>query len=106
MDFSSVKLKNTYAIWHILIKYGYAIKHIITIFQPGWLNMKKILVVDDEADITELVSALLEKQGYDVKTFNMAKEALKYIEDVEEPDIVLARKERPVFHQDKVAAQL
>ncbi|HJU78819.1 MAG TPA: response regulator [Nitrososphaeraceae archaeon] len=41
--------------------------------QPG---RKKILVVDDEADLTMLSRLTLEDDGFEVDTFNDAQEAL------------------------------
>ena len=41
----------------------------------------KILVVDDETDLLELLSYNLAKEGYDVKTAKSAKKALKTLKD-------------------------
>ncbi len=41
------------------------------------MNMKKILVVDDEVDVINALSTILETEGYKVITSNNKKEALK-----------------------------
>ena len=50
--------------------------------------MSKILVVDDEKDVVELISFLLKKDGYDVVTAYNGREALEQV-DKESPDLVL-----------------
>ena len=42
---------------------------------------KKILIVDDEADILEFVSYNLNKEGFNVKTAKSGKKALKILND-------------------------
>ena len=49
--------------------------------------MKKILIVDDEEDITELVKKLLKSEGFDVVTANSGKEALALLESTT-PDLI------------------
>ncbi len=41
----------------------------------------RILIVDDEADILEILSYNLSKEGYDVKTAKSGKKALKIVKD-------------------------
>lgn len=50
--------------------------------------MAKVLVVDDEKDVVELLKFLLEKDGYTVTTAYNGREALESIAK-ETPDIVL-----------------
>lgn len=50
--------------------------------------MKKILVVDDEKPITEIVKFNLTKEGYEVYTAYDGEEALKMVEEVT-PDLIL-----------------
>lgn len=50
--------------------------------------MKKILVVDDEIDIRELVKSFLEGAGYTVMTAGNAAEAISIVE-LEKPKVVL-----------------
>jgi len=50
--------------------------------------MKKIMVVDDEPDITYLLKEILNGEGFDVVVANSGLEALKKIKK-EKPDLVL-----------------
>ncbi len=50
--------------------------------------MTKIMVVDDEPDLLEVVKLILESDGYQVVTANSGQEALDKIEK-EMPDLVL-----------------
>ncbi|NTV23673.1 MAG: response regulator transcription factor [Nanoarchaeota archaeon] len=50
--------------------------------------VKKILVVDDEPHISELVKAVLSVEGYDVKTASDGVSALKFLEK-QKPDLVI-----------------
>lgn len=54
----------------------------------GGLFLKKILVVDDEKPITEIVKFNLTKEGYDVYTAYDGEEALEMVEEVN-PDLIL-----------------
>ena len=49
---------------------------------------KKILVVDDEESLRELVSAVLEHEGYDVATAMDGEECLKKLKTMT-PDLIL-----------------
>ncbi|MVZ67249.1 response regulator [Sphingobacterium sp. DK4209] len=51
-------------------------------------SKQKILVVDDEADIVELISYNLTKEGYQVYTAANGKEAIKVAKDVY-PDLII-----------------
>ena len=50
--------------------------------------MKKILVVDDEKPISDIVKFNLAKEGYDVYTAYDGEEALEKVTEVE-PDLIL-----------------
>ncbi len=50
--------------------------------------MPKILVVDDDVQMLELVEQLLEREGYDVQMANSAQQALSMIED-DVPDLFI-----------------
>lgn len=50
--------------------------------------MAKILVVDDEKDVVELLSFLLQKDGYTIVTAANGREAMEKIEQ-ETPDLIL-----------------
>lgn len=49
--------------------------------------MKKILIVDDEREITHLVKKFLEPEGFEVYTANSGKEALELLESIT-PDFI------------------
>jgi len=53
---------------------------------------KKVLVVDDEPSITDLVSLILTEKGYEVSIANDGKQGLKQFESVEKdiPIIVIS----------------
>ena len=50
---------------------------------------KKIMVVDDEQDIVELVKVILKSKGFDVITFNNARDAWAELKKGNIPDLVL-----------------
>ncbi|MDD5688254.1 MAG: response regulator [Elusimicrobia bacterium] len=50
--------------------------------------MKKILVVDDDLNICEMLRFILESQGYVVSTINDGKEALNSVKE-DKPELVL-----------------
>lgn len=50
-------------------------------------NMKRILVVDDEQDLCEILKFNLETEGYEVETANSAEEALEM--DIASFDLLL-----------------
>ena len=60
-------------------------------------DRRRILVVDDESDVREFLTAVLESGGYDVATAENGKVALDKIRS-EEPDLdVIIRKTRERF---------
>jgi len=50
--------------------------------------LKKILIVDDEADVVEVIEMLLKSEAYDVLKAYDGKEALGILED-DTPDLVI-----------------
>ncbi len=54
----------------------------------GGIEMKKILVVDDEKPISDIVKFNLEKEGYEVVTAYDGEEAIEKTEE-EQPDLIL-----------------
>ncbi|OGP90391.1 MAG: DNA-binding response regulator [Deltaproteobacteria bacterium RBG_16_48_10] len=52
------------------------------------MTVKKVLVVDDEPKITQVVSAYLEKEGYQVFTASSGKEALE-LNERKVPDLII-----------------
>ncbi len=60
------------------------------------MEARRVLVVDDEADIRGLVRELLERAGYRVSTANDGREALKLVYR-ERPDLVILDASMPVL---------
>ncbi len=67
--------------------------------------MVTILVVDDEATITEFVSDALMEEGYEVQTCHDGASALLFVRDTP-PDLVLLDVTMPVMGGDELLAQL
>jgi len=51
--------------------------------------MSKILIVDDEKEILELVDIFLRKQGYEVVKFNNGEDALAFMDEDAGIDLVI-----------------
>ena len=66
---------------------------------------KKILVVDDEKPISDIVKFNLDKEGYDVVTAYDGEEALKKVE-AESPDLILLDLMLPKIYGLEVARQI
>lgn len=49
---------------------------------------KKILAVDDDSDILDVIKIILEDEGYEVKTLTDGKKVFEYINN-EVPDLIL-----------------
>ncbi len=58
---------------------------------------KKILVVDDEADIVRCIRAVLEKNGYEALTANDGAQALELIK-INQPDLMIIDLTMPVMN--------
>lgn len=67
--------------------------------------MAKILVVDDEKDVVELLKFLLEKDGYQVLTAFNGKEALAMVQQTR-PDLILLDVMMPEMDGYTVQTQL
>jgi CheY-like chemotaxis protein len=65
----------------------------------------RILVVDDEATITEFVSDALAEEGYEVQTCHDGASALLQVRDMR-PDLLLLDITMPVMGGDEVLARL
>ncbi|WP_199271362.1 two-component system response regulator [Paraglaciecola sp. L1A13] len=68
-------------------------------------NPAKILIVDDEAPNRELLTVMLEYEGYNVITVSSGEEALKRVE-VEPPDLILLDVMMPGMNGNKVVGKL
>ncbi len=66
---------------------------------------KKILVVDDEPDIVEILSYNLKKEGYQVVTAENGKEALQQAK-VEKPDLVILDVMMPLMDGIKTSEEM
>jgi CheY-like chemotaxis protein len=51
--------------------------------------MKRILVVEDEDPIKQLLKEELEDEGYDITTVSSGKEALSLLNELEKPDLII-----------------
>jgi len=67
--------------------------------------VSKILVVDDENDVVELLTFLLEKDGYTVVTASNGREALEKVPE-EVPDLILLDVMMPEMDGYTVQTQL
>ena len=67
--------------------------------------MPKILVVDDEKPISDIVKFNLDKEGYDVVTAYDGEEALEKVES-EKPDLILLDLMLPKIDGLEVARQV
>ncbi len=69
------------------------------------VSNKKILIIDDEADILRLVSLRLKKLGYDILTANNGKDGLDSIR-TNKPDLILLDLILPVISGEKICRQI
>ena len=67
--------------------------------------MKTILVVDDEADIRDMMESHLTEIGYEVVTAADGKEALRKVQ-ITKPDLILLDISLPVMDGSEVVLQL
>lgn len=63
----------------------------------GGIEKKSVLAVDDEPAVTLLISRVLTRAGYEVRTAGSAEEALGMIE-VSAPDLMIVDKNLPRMH--------
>jgi len=69
------------------------------------MSREKILIVDDEPDITKTICIGLESEGYEVLTAMDGKEALEKVRD-ESPDLIVLDIMLPGMNGDEVALKL
>jgi PAS domain S-box-containing protein len=77
--------RNTYSV--VWIKR--ALRGGITSASMSDLQKRSILVVDDEALITQTISGILQKHGYSTFNAASAEEALKVVQQAQRPDLIL-----------------
>ncbi len=74
------------------------------LFQKG-MRMKKILIVDDEADIIEILQFVLETQGYECITAMDGEEGLKRARE-DNPDLIILDVMMPKINGYKISRLL
>ncbi len=70
------------------------------------ITYRKVLVVDDDAIMRELLTALLGIEGYEVQTAESGEEALKLLASGAELDIILADLHMPGLHGPELVERL
>lgn len=60
-------------------------------------NMPKILVVDDQPDIRELVRSIMSLQGHSVTTARSGTDAIRHLQESEHPDLIVLDVQMPEF---------
>lgn len=70
--------------------------------------MQKLLVVDDDRDVTGILAEVLRDEGYEVEIAKNGEEALRFIDEQmpQMPDAVLLDVEMPVLDGPSTAYQL
>jgi CheY-like chemotaxis protein len=56
-----------------------------------------VLIVEDDADLREMMAQLLQLEGYPTRIVSNGREALEYLEHVETPDVILLDLMMPVM---------
>jgi CheY-like chemotaxis protein len=62
---------------------------------------KRVLVVDDDADIREIEQLLLEENGYRVQTAADGAKALKALDPADPPDVILLDLMMPIMNGEQ-----
>ncbi len=70
------------------------------------ITYRKVLVVDDDAIMRELLTALLEIEGYQVQTAESGEEALQLLANGDATDIILADLHMPGLHGTELVERL
>lgn len=69
-------------------------------------SKKRILVVDDDKNITDLTQIILETSGYDCQVVNSGMECIKLLQDSPKFDLILLDVAMPSFSGLDVIAKL
>ena len=56
-----------------------------------------VLIVEDDADLREMMAQLLQLEGYRARTVSNGREALDYLKRIEMPDVILLDLMMPVM---------
>ena len=67
--------------------------------------MKKIMLVDDEMHVLRILKMSLQKQGYDIVTYNNGQEALDALESVT-PDVLVTDIQMPRMTGEELCNQI
>lgn len=62
--------------------------NLLTLNDSGRMTMKKIMIVDDEENIVELVKVILEQEEFEVVGVNSGQECLEKLKEAK-PDLIL-----------------
>jgi CheY-like chemotaxis protein len=68
--------------------------------------VKRVLIVEDEIDLVEVLRAVLEDEGYAVDSAPNGRAALKLLDDGTAPDLLLVDVMMPVLSGDELVVQL
>jgi CheY-like chemotaxis protein len=56
-----------------------------------------VLIVEDDADLREMMAQLLTLEGYQIETVANGREALEYLNDAPRPDVILLDLMMPIM---------
>jgi len=58
---------------------------------------RPVLIVEDDADLREMMAQLLTLEGYQIETVANGREALEYLNDAPRPDVILLDLMMPIM---------
>jgi len=64
---------------------------------PGTSSPRRVLIVEDDLDIRDALSQVLEYEGYEVSTAGNGREALDYLNSNPKPNLILLDLMMPVM---------
>lgn len=67
--------------------------------------MKKIMLVDDEMHVLRILKLSLEKQGYDIDTYNNGQDALNALQQ-QQPDVLITDIQMPRMTGEELCKQI
>ena len=65
-----------------------------------WMHVsppRPVLIVEDDADLREMMAQLLTLEGYQIETVANGREALEYLNDAPRPDVILLDLMMPIM---------
>jgi CheY-like chemotaxis protein len=65
-----------------------------------WIDVsppRPVLIVEDDADLREMMAQLLTLEGYQIETVANGREALEYLNDAPRPDVILLDLMMPIM---------